>query len=120
MASLALDLDTWTDRGCAIVELAGDLGAAGAPLLREELAAITARPLRLIVVVERVAFLDDTGLGVLLGAARRARDSGGGIALVGPRGQVCRTLETKALSAILRPCASIEEAIALLTGPATA
>ena len=112
---LALDIDEpWTDSGCVIVEIAGQLDAISAPALREEFSRITARPLRLIVAIDGLDHLDETGLGVLLGAARRARDSGGGIALVGPTGQVRRSLETKALTAILRPCTSIEGAIAAL------
>jgi anti-anti-sigma regulatory factor len=37
-----MDVQTWTDRGRAIVEIAGELDAATAPRLREELARVSA------------------------------------------------------------------------------
>lgn len=106
----------WADRGCTLLELAGDLDANAAPALREHLTHIAARPLRLIIVMDHVPWIDETGLGVLLGAAKRAHDSGGGIALTGCTGRARQRVDTGALARVLHPCASIEDAIALLTG----
>lgn len=108
--------DPWTDRGCTIVELRGDLDANAAPALREHLAHLTTRPLRLIIVMGAVPWIDENGLGVLLGAAKRATCSGGGIALAGCTGRARQRVDTGALARVLHPCASIEDAIGLLTG----
>ena len=67
-----------------VLEVSGEIDLATLPLLRDHLArAVDAhRGAVLYVDVEGVSALDDTGLGMLLGAAGRARESGGDLVLV--------------------------------------
>jgi anti-anti-sigma factor len=48
-----------------------------------------------------VAFIDAAGIGVLVAAANRAREAGGGLSLLGPSRQVRRLLGVLHLDAIL-------------------
>jgi anti-sigma B factor antagonist len=70
-----------TDDG---VSLSGEIDLASVPVLRDALVrAIAARPGDEVVVdLDGVTVVDDTGLGVLLGAAGRAREAGGDLVLV--------------------------------------
>ena len=71
------DVDGWT-----IVAAAGEIDVAAAPELREQLVALLAGGTeRIVVDMERVDFIDSTGLGVLVGALRRARAAGGDVRL---------------------------------------
>jgi anti-sigma B factor antagonist len=48
-----------------------------------------------------VAFIDAAGIGVLVAAANRAQEAGGGLSLLGPSRQVRRLLGVLHLDAIL-------------------
>lgn len=75
------------------VALAGRLDARGAPAVREVLhAALSTGPDRLIVDLSAVELLDKTGLGVLVGAHRRARLEGRELVLRAAPPRVARLL----------------------------
>ena len=67
-----------------VVTVSGELDLASAPELRNVLVrAISAhRGATVTVDLDGVSAIDDTGLGVLLGAAGRAREAGGDLRLV--------------------------------------
>ena len=66
-----------------IIHVDGELDVYTAPRLKEALAEGVARGHRTIVVdLTRVAFLDSTALGVLVGGRRTAREEGGDVVLV--------------------------------------
>jgi anti-sigma B factor antagonist len=70
--------------GTAVVTLSGSVDLATVPQLSDALSrAVLSNRGRLVAVdLDGVTALDDTGLGVLLGAAGRARDSGGDVAII--------------------------------------
>jgi anti-sigma B factor antagonist len=67
-----------------VVTVAGELDLASAPELRNALVRAISdhRGATVTVDLDGVSALDDTGLGVLLGAAGRAREAGGDLVLV--------------------------------------
>lgn len=66
-----------------IVEIGGEIDVYTAPRLREAVvAAIDEGHTRLVIDIEHVAFLDSTGLGVLVGALKRVRGDGGSLDIV--------------------------------------
>ncbi len=65
------------DNGTVSIALEGELDLANAPQLEERLADVEGRePTRVVVDLGRLAFIDSTGLRVLLQAHARARQSG--------------------------------------------
>lgn len=58
--------------GWLVVSVSGDCDLASAPALRRALAEAAGRADRLAVDLRGVSFLDSVGLGLLIGAARRA------------------------------------------------
>jgi anti-anti-sigma factor len=103
--------------GCALVTAGGEIDADTASgLHRSVLAAATVSP-RLVVDLTRVVFVDSTGLGVLIGARNRARDSGGSVSLVGPPAMVRNILGATRLQAAFAIHDRLEDALAPLAAP---
>ena len=90
-------VDVAVDGGTAVVRLAGELDLYNAEQLREGLArALDSKPERLVVDLERVAFIDSTALGVLI-EARRGLADGSKFRLAAPGLEVRRALEISGL-----------------------
>jgi anti-sigma B factor antagonist len=88
----------------AIVVLDGEIDIATCPAIQRSLmAAISGRNVHLAVDTSGVAFIDAAGIGVLIDAANRAREAGGGLSLLAPSWQVQRLLDVFHLDAILPP-----------------
>jgi anti-sigma B factor antagonist len=72
----ALTIRVRHERGYAIVSVAGEIDIATVARLRECLFGLAASGCPLVVDLDQVSFTDAAGLGVLVGAARRAAASG--------------------------------------------
>jgi len=91
-----------SDPPSATVVLDGEIDIATAPAIRRILlAAISGGNVQLAVNMSGVTFIDAAGIGVLVAAANRARQAGGGLSLLAPSRQVRRLLDVLHLDAIL-------------------
>jgi anti-sigma B factor antagonist len=101
------------DGGAAVVSPVGELDAYTAPELREQLHGLAEEegvgPL--VVDLSRVAFLDSSALGVLVGAFRRMRERDGELRLVEPRGTARRIFELTLLDRIFPLYPTLEAAL---------
>jgi anti-sigma B factor antagonist len=98
-----MQVSTWLDAGRGVVEVIGDVDVYTAAELR---AAITraqakARASSLAIVLAELTFMDSSGLGVLVGAHKRAAMAGGRIALVGTPEPFLRVLRVTGLSGLM-------------------
>lgn len=97
---LAIEVASDADR--TIVRLEGGCDLAEVPRLREVLAPLVPPEVNeLVIDVSELQMLDDTGLGVLLGALRRQRERGGRLKLAGAGGPVLESLRLTGLTEIL-------------------
>src|SRR5436309_1151651 len=81
-----------------VVTLSGELDASTAPALRESLTELIATASGAIVIdLHELEFIDSTGLGLLVGAKKQARDEGHDLVLGSPRRPVYRALEVAGL-----------------------
>jgi anti-sigma B factor antagonist len=91
------------DNGTASIALEGELDLANAPQLEERLADVEgAGPTRVVVDLGRLAFIDSTGLRVLLQADARARERGHELTLRPGDATVQRAFEVTGALDILR------------------
>jgi anti-sigma B factor antagonist len=86
----------------ATVVLDGEIDIATAPAIRRFLmAAISGGDVHLAVDMSGVTFIGAAGIGVLVAAANRARQAGGGLSLLAPSRPVRQLLDVLHLDAIL-------------------
>jgi anti-sigma B factor antagonist len=93
---------TTVTRASALVAVRGDLDVATAPTLRTALAEASSATHALVVDVSGVTFMDASALGVLIGAARGARDRGHKVVLRGPSANTLRLLQVTGLLEVFR------------------
>ena len=85
----------------AVAELSGELDAATAGQLREEIVALVADGVRTLVLdMAALALIDSTGLGVLVGVLKRVLQHGGELQLRAPRRAVRKVLDITGLDRI--------------------
>lgn len=87
------------DAGTPTVVVEGEVDVATAPALRDELYRLIEQSSREVVVdLSGMDFIDSTGLGVFVGALKRAREGGGGIQLRGLKPSARKVFEITGLS----------------------
>jgi anti-sigma B factor antagonist len=106
-----LTIQTRRGSGCVIVTIAGEIDIATAGRLRERLTALAARGLPLIADLDQVSFIDATGLGALVGAARRAAEHGVSLHVVCDQPQTRRLFRVTALDRQIPVARSLAEAL---------
>jgi anti-sigma B factor antagonist len=91
----------------------GELDAYTVGQFREALREL-ANETRLIIDLSGVPFLDSAGLGALIGGVRRARESGGDVAVCCARPAVSRLLHTTGFDRVAPVTDSEDDAVAAL------
>ena len=95
---MEIGLRIYEANGAKIVEANGDIELHNAPRLREELKAICEiKQVCCVIDMSKVPFIDSTGVGVLVGALKRAREHGGTLTLACPQPRVRRVFEITGL-----------------------
>jgi anti-anti-sigma factor len=87
-----------------VVAVNGEVDTATSPRLEQALAeALDAGPPVVWVDLAGVTFMDASGVGVLVSAAKRAQDLGGRLTLCAPSSAVLRVLDAADLQGLLNP-----------------
>ena len=93
-----LQISMQLDDGAAVVRTAGELDASTAPQLRDCFEELFRSDCRQVVVnMGELAFIDSTGLGVMVAALKRFRSAGGSLSVTEPRPQIRKVLELTSL-----------------------
>ena len=106
-----LSLSTRNEGDRTIVEVGGEIDVYTAPRLREQLVDLVADgKYHLVVDMERVDFLDSTGLGVLVGGLKRVRAHDGSLRLVCTQERILKIFRITGLTKVFGIHTSLEEA----------
>ncbi|MGB8966936.1 MAG: STAS domain-containing protein [Candidatus Cybelea sp.] len=108
---LNIDLKTENGGETLVFKLRGSLDLATAPMVRAALSEATQEGSHeLIVDLTQLEFLDSTGLGVLIGAHRRAAEGHGSFRLIVSDGPIARLLNISGLVGVFSVYHSMEDA----------
>jgi anti-sigma B factor antagonist len=108
-----LEPRTWLDSTSAVLEVSDDLDLYAAPRLRDALMDLhRAGRNRLIVDMTALDFMDSSGLGVLIGGVKRARNTGGALVVVGASERVLKILRVTGVVRVMPAFGLLWEAFA--------
>ena len=108
-----LKLDHHTKDGIEIVDVEGEIDVYTAPRLRELLIDLVNNGFyQLVVNMEKVEFLDSTGLGVLVGGLKRVRAHDGSLDLVCTQERILKIFRITGLTKVFGIHDTVDEAIA--------
>lgn len=97
-----------------VLEVGGEIDVYTAPALRDRLGQLADSGVRHIVVdLSAVEFLDSTGLGVLVGALKRAGATGGVLRLVCAQERILKIFRITGLEDVFGIVGTIEDAMAV-------
>jgi anti-sigma B factor antagonist len=98
--------------GRAVLRVEGRLNLVTAPELRAAVErAVAAGTPRVVIDLSGVAFIDSSGLGMVIAGLKHARQAGGELRIAAAGEQVRMVLELTKLSRILRPYETVDEAL---------
>ncbi|MBM4794398.1 anti-sigma factor antagonist BldG [Streptomyces sioyaensis] len=107
-----LSLSTRTVGDRTVVEVGGEIDVYTAPKLREQLVElVNDGSYHLVVDMERVDFLDSTGLGVLVGGLKRVRAHEGSLRLVCNQERILKIFRFTGLTKVFPIHTSVDEAV---------
>ena len=97
----------------AVMRVSGEIDMATAPKLRQHVQNVTARgPDGLVLDLESVDFIDSTGLGVMVGAAKRMRMSDGVLRIVCSQSHLIELFELTRLNEVFDLFETLDDALA--------
>jgi len=101
----------------AAMRVTGEIDMATAPRLRQHVLTVTSRnPEGLVLDLDRVDFIDSTGLGVMVGAAKRMRMIEGGFRIVCSQKHLNELFRITRLDEVFDLYESLEDALDSVPG----
>src|SRR6266567_417479 len=108
-----LDLKVRKEGNHSVLEVTGEIDVYTAPKLREKLIElVNGGSYHLVVDLEKVDFLDSTGLGVLVGGLKRVRNHDGSLKLVCTQEKILKIFRITGLTKVFPIHTTVEDAIA--------
>lgn len=106
-----MDITIERDADACVLSVRGEIDVYTSPLLKEHIVnALESGCSGIVIDMEGVGFIDSSGLGVLVGGLRRARERGGVLRLVCSRESILKTFRITGLDKVFPTFASVDEA----------
>ena len=114
---MELKLGHYSKDGIEVVDVEGEIDIYTAPRLRELLIDLVSQgSYQLIVNLDKVEFLDSTGLGVLVGGLKRVRAHDGSLDLVCTQERILKIFRITGLTKVFGIYETVDQAIAATKG----
>jgi anti-sigma B factor antagonist len=108
-----LKLGHYAKDGIEVIDVGGEIDMYTAPRLRELLIDLVSKgSCQLVVNLDKVGFLDSTGLGVLVGGLKRVRAHDGSLDLVCTRERVLKIFRIAGLTEVFGIYETVDQALA--------
>ncbi|HEX9313272.1 MAG TPA: STAS domain-containing protein [Actinomycetota bacterium] len=108
-----LDVETGTVGDASLLSLRGEIDVYTAPRLRQAIIdLVEGGATRIVVDMEKVDFLDSTGLGVLVGGLKRVRVKEGSLSIVTTQDKILKIFDITGLNRVFDIHPSVDAAVA--------
>jgi anti-sigma B factor antagonist len=108
---MELEIGTAREEGTCVVSVSGEVDVYTSPHLKSALVDAAEGGCTVVVVdMDKVGFIDSSGLGVLVGALRRVREAGGDLRIVCGRDNVMKIFRITGLDRVFPMFTSVDEA----------
>ena len=112
-----LKLGHYAKDGIEVIDVQGEIDMYTAPRLRELLIDLVSKgSYHLVVNLDKVGFLDSTGLGVLVGGLKRVRAHDGSLDLVCTQQRILKIFRITGLTEVFGIYETVDQAIAARRG----
>ena len=112
-----LKLGHYAQDGIEVIDVQGEIDMYTAPRLRELLIDLVSKTsYQLVVNLDKVGFLDSTGLGVLVGGLKRVRAHDGSLDLACTQQPILKILKITGLTEVFGIYETVDQAIAARRG----
>jgi len=112
-----LKLGHYSKDGIEVVDVEGEIDIYTAPRLRDLLSDLASKNnYQLVVNLDKVEFLDSTGLGVLVGGLKRVRAHDGSLDLVCTQERILKIFRLTGLTKVFGIHQTVDQAIAAKNG----
>lgn len=109
---MELDISTSMVGDARVVRVGGEIDVYTSPTLKAALVEATGGSSGDVIVdLDQVGFIDSSGLGVLVGALRRAREAGGDLRVVSARPSVEKIFHITGLDRVFALYGTVDEAL---------
>lgn len=99
-----------------VLDLLGEIDVLTAPKIKDEVTNLVREGFgRVLISLERVGYIDSSGLGVLLGALKKIREINGHMCLVCSNPQIMKIFDITGLTNVFEICKCDEDGIESLT-----
>ncbi len=106
-----LDINTIRERETCVITVDGEVDVYTSPSLKQALVSASDDGCATIIVdMDRVSFIDSSGLGVLVGALRRMREASGELRLVMSRDNLVKIFRITGLDRVFPMYSTVAEA----------
>ena len=107
-----LEVETEERDGATVLSLRGEIDVYTAPRLRQAIVdLVDAGSSRLVVDMEKVDFLDSTGLGVLVEGLKRVKNRNGTLSIVATQDKILKIFDITGLNKAFAIHASVDDAV---------
>ena len=108
---MELEISTTREDDVCVVRVGGEVDVYTSPSLKSALVAAAADGCKVVIVdLDKVGFIDSSGLGVLVGALRRSREAGGDLRIVSARDTVVKIFRITGLDRVFPVYPTLDEA----------
>lgn len=97
--------------GCAVLAVSGEVDVFSAPAFRDRMMELLSADPMLVVDLTGLAFIDSTGLGVLVSGRNRALEHGGAVAFACTSDRVLKLLRITGLDSVFDVYPTVDEAV---------